>query len=271
LSSGKPGTQLRMRIFAGPNGSGKSSVIEYVRKQKVNGYLLDFGIYVNADDIAKALKENHFSFATYGITTTNKEFQQVSFASGLINDEFDEAKFKSCYTFSGSSLCLAPKTAGKAGINNPDERIAQILADFIRKKLLADKKRFSFETVFSHEGKLDIMKQGLDAGYKVYLYFVSTASPDINKFRVLARKKKGGHDVPPAKIESRYYRSMELLYSASQLAYQAFYFDNSEDGKESTLFAHFKKTGKINHWDKMKKKDIPAWFIKYYFKKQNNL
>jgi predicted ABC-type ATPase len=105
-----------------------------------------------------------------------------------------------------------------------DERLAQIIADFLRKKLLAERKRFSFETVFSHESKLDIMRQAAEAGYKVYLYFVSTESPLINKFRVAARKAKGGHDVPPDKIESRYYRSLDLLYKACQLSYQVYFF-----------------------------------------------
>ena len=76
---------------------------------------------------------------------------------------------------------------------------------------------FSFETVFSHSSKLDIMQQAVELGYKVYLYFVSTEDPEINKFRVAARKMKGGHDVPPEKIESRYYLSMNLLYNASQI------------------------------------------------------
>jgi predicted ABC-type ATPase len=47
---------LRLRIFAGPNGSGKSSIINSIRNYtKDNGTPLDFGIYLNADDIAKEL------------------------------------------------------------------------------------------------------------------------------------------------------------------------------------------------------------------------
>lgn len=37
------------------------------------------------------------------------------------------------------------------------------------------------------------------AGYQVYLYYVSTASPEINKFRVELRVREGGHDVPTEK------------------------------------------------------------------------
>lgn len=96
------------------------------------------------------------------------------------------------------------------------------------------------------------MREAVNMGYKVYLYFVSTESPEINKFRVEARKMKGGHDVPHDKIESRYFRSLDLLYDAAQICYQAFFFDNSVDGADSKMFAHFKKVKGKKYWDKVK-------------------
>ena len=112
------------------------------------------------------------------------------------------------------------------------------------------------------------MRQAVDNGYKVYLYFVSTESPYINTFRVAARKAKGGHDVPEDKIVSRYFRSLGLLFEASQIAYQAFYFDNSEDGENFKMFAHFKKVNKKMKWDKQNKKEIPIWFRAFYSAKK---
>jgi len=250
---------LRLRVFAGPNGSGKSTVIRSVGNSKVNDRLIDFGVYVNADDIARKLRETNFSFVDYDITTSNKELIEIALASGLVGKEFDEDKFKSSYLLRNGIVKLKDKTA--------DERLAQIIADFLRKKLLAEKKKFSFETVFSHHSKLDIMRQAVENGYKVYLYFVSTKSPEINKYRVLERTAKGGHNVPPDKIESRYYRSLELLFEASQIAYQAFFFDNSVEGTESKMFAHFKKSDGKKIWDKIKKKEVPNWFKKYYSSK----
>lgn len=111
------------------------------------------------------------------------------------------------------------------------------------------------------------MRKAEEAGYKVYLYFVSTESPVINKSRVAARKAKGGHDVPPDKIESRYYRSLDLLYEACQLSYQAYFFDNSQEGAKFKMFAHFKKRGNKKVWDKINKKEVPGWFKTYYSKK----
>ena len=46
-----------MRVFAGPNGSGKSTMYRHVRNAKVNGRNIDFGVYVNPDEVAKAFRE----------------------------------------------------------------------------------------------------------------------------------------------------------------------------------------------------------------------
>ena len=108
------------------------------------------------------------------------------------------------------------------------------------------------------------MQEAVAAGYKVYLYFVSTESPEINKFRVEARKAKKGHDVPEDKIVSRYYRSLDLLFDSCQLAYQVFFFDNSLEGRNSVMFAHFKLQKGKKKWDKINKKQVPSWFRKYY-------
>lgn len=252
-----------MRVFAGPNGSGKSTIINAVRKAKVNGQLVDFGIYINADDIAGDLRQHKFDFDVYSISATAAEFRAESIKSGLIKDDFTEAQFSSCYSINGSKLNLKVNTT----IVNADERIAQLVAHFLRKKLLQDQKKLSFETVFSHRSKLDIMREANEAGYKVYLYFVSTESPDINKFRVEARKNKGGHDVPLDKIEQRYYRSLDLLFEAAQLCYQVFFIDNSKDlkeGEEANWFGHFKLVGNQKKWDKLKASEAPEWFKKYY-------
>lgn len=256
MSSIKTQPQLRLRVFAGPNGSGKSTVIHYVRNIRVENRPIDFGYYINADDIAAQLRDNSFSFAAFDLWVKPKEFSNLVTQSGLINNEFSLDNFHSAFTLRNNQLRL--KTSAAV------ERLAQIIADFLRKRLLAERKKFSFETVFSHPSKLEIMKEAAAAGYKVYLYFVSTESPEINKFRVQARKAKNGHDVPEDKIVSRYYRSLDLLYDACQLAYQVFFFDNSKDGENSALFAHFKLVDRKKKWDRIKQDAVPGWFKKYY-------
>ncbi len=248
--------QLRLRVFAGPNGSGKSTVIQYVRNYKVGDVPIDFGYYINADDIARELRTGLFSFKSFSISINNNEFSETANNSGLLNTKFPEDVFKSSYELKDSTLRLLDVKVV--------ERLAQIIADFLRKKFLQEKERFSFETVFSHPSKLDIMRIAKNHGYKVYLYFISTESPEINKLRVKSRKGQGGHDVPPELIESRYYRSLDLLYDACQEAYQVYFFDNSIEGKESSMFAHFKEEKGKKLWDEIQVEYVPAWFKKYY-------
>ncbi len=251
---------LRLRIFAGPNGSGKSTIIKAVHQRKVNGIPIDFGIYVNADDIARDLKSNKFTFKKYKLPFISKDsFVQTAIASGLIGEKFPEQEFLKSFKFNGANL---------ASLNEKYvDYLAQVLADFLRKQLLFNEKKFSFETVFSHESKIDIMRQAIKAGYKVYFYFISTESPEINKYRVRLRVQKGGHNVPTHLIESRYYRSLDLMFDAAQYAYQAYFFDNSDDNSDFKTIAHFKVEKGKKIWDQINTKTVPGWFNKYYLNK----
>lgn len=69
---------LRMRVFAGPNGSGKSTIIQAIHDYRINDIPIDFGIYVNADDIAESLKNDLFSFSKYSDSTTRKHLVAYS-------------------------------------------------------------------------------------------------------------------------------------------------------------------------------------------------
>ena len=248
---------LRLRVFAGPNGSGKTTLANFIKRITIGDKKIDFGIYVNADDIAADLEKGGVSFRKFEIITTPKEFRKVAMNSGLINEHFDEQTFLSSFKFRANRLTLTSA--------HHKELLAQVAADFLRKQLLAEKKKFSFETVFSHPSKLDIMRDAVKAGYKVYLYFVSTEDPGINVFRVEARKEQGGHNVPEIKIRSRYEKSMDQLFEASLIADQSYFFDNSSDASEPKLIAEARKNGL---WQFLKvEQTLPNWFRKYFILK----
>ena len=109
---------------------------------------------------------------------------------------------------------------------------------------------------FSHVDKVNFMQRAKDAGYKVYLYFVSTEGPEINAKRVEGRVAAGGHDVPTEKIVGRYYRTMDNLYRALMISYRAYIFDNS--GAETIKIAEKRKEGIISLEEK-----VPEWDLKY--------
>jgi len=265
-------TTRRLRIFAGPNGSGKTTIINSIRNLKISGFPIDFGIYINADEIAKTLRGGKFSFREYGLTKVSRShFINSTLKSGLVNSSFNEKSFNKCFTLNQrGSILLRDSSA--------DEHLAQIIAEYLRTRLLNEGRKFSFETVFSHKSKIEFMKLAESRGYKIYLYFVSTESPEINISRVKdIRIRDGGHDVPAGKIKSRYYRTMDLLFDAAQLTYQAYFFDNSAlfEGAASDAspapFAHFKVVGGEKVWDKIDQATVPNWFIKYYSEKAAKL
>jgi predicted ABC-type ATPase len=70
---------------------------------------------------------------------------------------------------------------------------------------------FCFETVFSHESKIQLIKNAKELGFSVILYVVNTGNSDLNIIRVKERVKKGGHNVPVDRILSRISRALANL------------------------------------------------------------
>jgi len=86
---------------------------------------------------------------------------------------------------------------------------------------------FATETVFSHPSKLDLIIDGRERGYRIFLFHVGVGSPDLSVARVAERVKEGGHPVPEAKIRARYDRNGPLIREAALLADFAHVYDNS--------------------------------------------
>ena len=249
----------RFRVFAGPNGSGKSTVIDDVKAASINGQNIDFGIYINADEIARDLRQGAFSFRKYQLlNVSNLEFQNEVLLSGLINERFSFYDFSNSYQLENDLVQLLDLDLS--------EVIAQILSNYLVKKLLRLGNKCTLETVFSHHSKIEIMHLALSEGYKIYLYFIATEDPSINVNRVEHRVNLGGHNVPQGKIIKRYYNSLELLFDAAQLSYQCYFFDNSAFAYK--LVAHFKIENGKKVWDAKYNVDLPNWFLKYYISKQ---
>ena len=239
----------RLRILAGPNGSGKSSVYKTLVQKKE----FQWGVFVNADEIEKKLREEQYlNIQSYGV------------------EDFDWGKFQADYQ------SFVDLKGGKCGVDKlryidkklfvldahlVDSYLASYVATYIRNGLLLLNKKdfiFTIETVMSHESKLDFMRAARERGYRIYLYYISTSSPEINVGRVATRVLSGGHNVPEDKIKSRYERSLRNLHEAILLSDRAYIFDNSESSHK-WIAEYDGATGELRY----KEDEIPQWVEQY--------
>ncbi|MBU6141103.1 MAG: hypothetical protein KGP29_06090 [Proteobacteria bacterium] len=235
--------QPRIRMFAGPNGSGKS-----VLKKLLKSDLL--GFYINPDEIEKKIKETGvLDLEEFKIKTTDSEILNHFRNSSLLRKAGMDSQL---LKFKDQKLDFSALEV--------NSYFSSVAADFIKNQLLQRRASFSFETVMSFEDKILFLKKANELGYKTYVYFIATESPEINISRVKLRVRQGGHDVPQDKITSRYYRSLNLLSEAIKNSWRTYVFDNS--GSSEFLLAEAQE-GEIE----LKTDAVPAWFDKYVIKK----
>jgi predicted ABC-type ATPase len=104
---------------------------------------------------------------------------------------------------------------------------AATIAAKIRDDLISKGVSFCFETVFSHESKIDIIAQAKAHGYRVILIYIHLNDSTLNEGRVQQRISEGGHSVPPEKIHSRIPRTKKNIKSALPLVDEARLLNNS--------------------------------------------
>lgn len=238
----------RLRILAGPNGSGKSSVYESLKRN--DGF--HWGVFVNADEIEKQLREQRFlDITTFGVDEFLWDDFLVDYQS-LVNSKGGKCGVDNLLYIDRKIIVIKPELV--------DSYLACCIAMYIRNKMLDSKKEITFtiETVMSHSSKLDFMREARKKGFRVYLYYVSTSSPDINVGRVAARVQRGGHSVDEQKIRSRYDKSLSNLRDAILLSDRAYIFDNS-------AFSHkwIAEYEGISGELRYKVDEIPQWVAQY--------
>ena len=234
-------TTPRLRLFGGPNGSGKTTIKSVISHRLLN-------IFIDPDQIEKEMRETAaLNLQQFQINTTGEE----------LFDFFSNSQFliQAGYGDQIANLHFSDHRLSFQGVET-NAYFASVAADFIRTKLLSEKKSFSFETVMSFPDKVDILRKAQKMGYRTYLYYVATDDPQINISRVNNRVQLGGHPVPEDKIVSRYYRSLQLLMEAVRATNRAYIFDNS--GHEHLWIAEVTEGRQLE----MKVDFMPGWFKK---------
>lgn len=232
-------------MIAGPNGSGKTTLTQDLR----TNYNLDFGYYVNADELERTLRQTQqIDFCDLALTIADAEFQ---------------AFYQQHPLWQKSTLPVDVR-AGILYLGAPLPEITYfptLLADFLRERLVQQKVTFSFETVMSDPGKIAFLRNAREVGYRNYLYYICTQDPLTNIDRVKDRVSKNGHAVPEDKIVERYKRSLNNLYEALGYCHRAYLFDNS--GEEYKLIAELHEAQL-----ELKSDEVPRWLEESVLSKQ---
>lgn len=232
-------------MFAGPNGSGKSTLISEVRKT------YNVGFFINADEIESELKKKRFLDLT-------------DFSSKLLTqsawDEFVGKAKKNDNRFEGEFPAVSLRDNFLICKYELNSYHCSLIAEFLRNNLLDQDQTFSFETVMSHDSKVEFLRNAKEKGFTTYLYFICTQDPKINIQRISNRVEKGGHDVNSKKTLERYYRSLGLLFEAFMVADRAFIIDSSNKSRDVVIE---KKKNQIL----ILKENVPEWVNKYLLEK----
>lgn len=119
---------------------------------------------------------------------------------------------------------------------NADEIKKNLQCSDLEAAQLAEKQRedhisagldFCFETVLSTRRNLNLLKKAKEKGYFIRCYYILTANPLINVYRVKSRVLLGGHDVPQDKIISRYFECLKLMKEVIEVCDICHVYDNS--------------------------------------------
>jgi len=235
----------RLRVFGGPNGSGKSTVY-----QDVKIFFSEIP-FINADEIETLIsKKKLIDLDHYKLNL--KPADWTKFLKRKESRSLIEKAKQSGHTINLvlRENCIVTESSETQSYE------ASLIASFIRWALYKKGNSFAFETVMSHEGKLQELKDARKNGFKIYLYFVCIDDPLINIERVKDRVKKGGHNVNSEKLQSRYLNTLKNLHKAIKLSDKVFLFDNSE--KIPQFIAEISSERLIINTD-----SLPDWFIQF--------
>ena len=233
----------RLRMLAGPNGSGKSTLA----RQLTDDYAVNLYKYLNADMLFAEISQSCKTACPFGVdnqdlldfinNSTYPESCKIPFREHLITIDEDDY------------FVFAPQAINSYTV--------AMTADFFKDQYLKRHLSFSFETVFSHPAKIEILKKAQAEGFRTYMYFVATESPNVNVKRIQQRVKDGGHNVPEDKTVARYYRCLEQIKYALPYLNRAYFFDNS--GDQSLFFAEYELGKGFQLYSEL----VPEWFRHY--------
>lgn len=190
----------------------------------------------------------------------SKAGQSGAFISGLVLSHSSHATFNPAESKMAAPVCkviAGPNGAGKttfaltylvaaghsrnfvnadliaAGLSPLDPAREALEAGrlFLRevRRFIANRESFAFETTLSGRSYLSMIRKLVATGWEVHLVYLWLPGVPTCCERVAERVARGGHDIPAATIERRYFRSVRNLlkeYAAACTVTSCY--DNSE-------------------------------------------
>ncbi len=120
------------------------------------------------------------------------------------------------------------------------------------------KQSFIVETTLSGRTLLGKLRDARAEGYLLTLHYIGLAHPDLAKARVRQRVALGEHDVPPADIERRFFRSLDNLPDLMRLVDETWLYDNSD--VEMRIIVRLERSGKL--WVAEKISSQQCWWAR---------
>ena len=135
----------RLRMLAGPNGSGKSTLAQ----QLVDDYAVNLYKFLNADMLFAEIAQSGKTACPFSID--NKELPD--FINSSTYPEYCKQSFREqlIYIDEDDYLIFLPEAINSYTV--------AMVADFFKDQYLKRHLSFSFETVFSHPAKINILKK----------------------------------------------------------------------------------------------------------------
>lgn len=222
-------------------------------------------ITLNADELLKELrKEPLRPFSAFNLPVPDAKLFTEFFAKHPLSEKKGlGAVFSKVRVTNGaadfSGVPFFPESVSELHPDFVGNYLAAIFADWLRQALIDSRQSFSFETVMSGPDKVQLLEKAQQAGYRTYLYFVTTSDVKINIGRVRFRVTQGGHDVPEKDIVNRYTKTMHHLRGALKCSYRAYLFDNSAEGQQPVFIAELVPEGEMIYRTEI----LPAWYEQY--------
>jgi predicted ABC-type ATPase len=101
-------------------------------------------------------------------------------------------------------------------------------------RAIAERLDYAFETTLGGTTITRLLERALDAGIEVRIWYVGLASPELHIARVRARVRRGGHDIPEARIRERYDGSRLNLVRLLPRLTELRVYDNSAEADPHT-------------------------------------